>query len=262
MRRLCYNQRYRKMANGVAFGREFYDAKVSARMRLIDQLAALQSIDTNFDADRHRYGEIQAALQEPETLRAARLARDQAATQVEHWRRERQQRETAINDQQARIKAQERQLYGSKVKDAREQISLQQNVEMLKRQLGRLEEAALEAILEVEQAESDLQQAEGVLADRQTAWQQQERELQAERETLITRARQTKSQRDAAVGKLAPDLFKRYEALRQKHGSLAVAKVQAGNCGGCGANLPTAVRQQAHGDGLTPCPICGRLLYG
>ncbi len=231
-------------------------------MRLIDQLAALQTIDTALDADRHRYTELQTALQEPEGLRAGRLAREQAAAQLEHWRRERTQRENAIVDQQARIKAQEKQLYSGKVREAREQVALQQNVEMLKRQLGRLEEAALEAILEVEQAESNLQRAESSLSQMQIAWQQQERALQSEREALIASARQTKGQRDGAVGKLAPDLLKRYETLRQKHGGLAVARVHTGNCGGCGANLPTAVRQQAHGEALTPCPICGRLLCG
>lgn len=231
-------------------------------MRLIDQLAALQTIDTAFDADRHRYTELQNALQEPETLRAGRLAREQAAAELDHWRRERQQRENAIVDQQARIKAQENQLYSGKVREAREQVALQQNVEMLKRQLGRLEEAALEAILELEQAESNLQRAESSMRQLETAWQQQEKDLQAERGALIASARQTKGQRDAAAGKLAPDLLKRYDALRQKHGGIAVARVQVGNCGGCGANLPTAVRQQAHGDTLTPCPICGRLLCG
>lgn len=231
-------------------------------MRSIDQLAALQTIDTALDADRHRYTELQAALQEPESLRAGRAARDQAIANLEHWRRERRQRESAVVDQQARIKAQEQQLYGGRGKDAREQVALQQNVDMLKRQLARMEEEAFEAILELEQAESNLQRAEEALRLQGAAWQQQERELQSERAALIANARQTKGQREAAAGKLGPDLLKRYDSLRQKHSGLAVARVQAGNCGGCGASLPTAIRQQAHGDALTPCPICGRLLCG
>ncbi len=229
-------------------------------MRPIDQLAALQTIDTTLDADRHRYAELQTALQEPEALRAGRAARDQAVTNAEHWRRERRQRESAVVDQQARIKAQEKQLYGGKGRDAREQVALQQNVDMLKRQLARMEEGAFEAILELEQAENNLQRAEETLRLQAAAWQQQERELQSERAALIANARQTKSQREATAGKLSPDQLRRYEDLRQKHSGLAVARVQAGNCGGCGASLPTAVRQQAHGDALTPCPICGRLL--
>lgn len=229
-------------------------------MRPIDQLAALQTIDTALDADRHRYAELQAALQEPETLRSERSERDQTVAELEHWRQQRRQLENAVVDQQARIKAQEKQLYGSKGKDTREQLALQQNVEMLKRQLSRLEEEALEAILAVEQTEYKLQQAEASLRLQELAWQQQERELQAARSALIAGARQSKSQREAAAGRLSPDLLKRYDTLRQKHNGLAVARVQAGNCGGCGASLPTAIRQQAHGDALTPCPICGRLL--
>ncbi len=230
-------------------------------MRLIEQLATLQTVDSTLDADRHRYAEIQAALHEPASLAAARAAREQAVAQLNHWRRERQQRETAVSDQQARIQAQEKQLYGNRVKDAREQVALQQNVEMLKRQLTRLEEAALESILELEQAEVTLARAESLLAIETASWQKEQAALQSEREALIARARQTKTQRDAVAAKLIPDLLKRYETLRQKHGGIAVAKIHGSNCGVCGAAIPTSVRQQAHGDALAPCPICGRLLY-
>lgn len=230
-------------------------------MRPIEQLAALQAIDSTLDADRHRYVEIQGALHEPASLAAARTGREEAAAQLHHWRRERQQREIAVSDQQTRIQAQEKQLYGNRVKDAREQVALQQNVEMLKRQLTRLEEAALDSILELEQAEVALVHAENLLAAETATWQKGQTALQSERETLITRARHTKAQRDTSAARLAPDLLKRYETLRQKHGGIAVSKIQGSNCGVCGAAVPTSVRQQAHGEALAPCPICGRLLY-
>ncbi len=230
-------------------------------MRPIIQLAALQAIDTDLDADRKRYAEIQAELQPPLSLSQAQTARDEAVALVEQWRKEQKQREGEVADQNTKIQIQEKQLYGGRVKYPRELVAMQQNVEALKRHLETLEEAELEAILEAEQAESDLAEAEANLGEEQATWARTEAELQQERQSLILRAQKRKAQRDAAAASLpSPDL-KRYEILRERSGGVAVAPLQGAGCGGCGAALPTATRQQVHGDQIVTCPICRRMLY-
>jgi len=229
-------------------------------MRVIDQLAELQAIDSKLDADRKRYAEIQAALKPPGSLQEATSTRDETAARLQHWTEEREQRKTARVDQVNRIKAQETQLYSGRVKDAREQVALSNNVESLKKHLDTLEEADLEAILEVEQAENDLVEAETRLEAEQLVWMKQEDELQKEQKTLVAHARQLKSQRDAAASRIQPDMLERYEALRKKLGGVAVAPLQGAGCGSCGASLPTALRQQVHGNAILECPICGRML--
>jgi predicted nucleic acid-binding Zn-ribbon protein len=229
-------------------------------MRVIDHLADLQSIDSKLDADRKRYAEIQAALKPPGSLQEATSARDEILVRLAHWRGEREQRKTARVDQNNRIQAQEKQLYSGRVKDAREQVALSNNVESLKKHLDTLEEADLEAILEVEQAENDLVEAEARLEQEQLVWMQQEDELQKEQKALIAHARQLKNQRDTIASRIQSDALKRYDALRKKLGGMAVAPLQGAGCGGCGASLPTALRQQVHGSDILECPICGRML--
>ena len=229
-------------------------------MRVIDQLAALQAIDSKLDADRRRYADIQAALQPPESLQEAESARNETIVRLEHWRREQRQRETAAKDQKARIQAQEKQLYSGRVKDPREQVALSKNVESLKKHLDTLEETELEAILEVEQAESDLAGAETKFGEEQTDWTKTEAKLQQERQTLIAHARQLKGQREPAINRMQPAMLKRYETLRKKLGGVAVVRMKGANCSGCGAALPTALRQQVHGSDVLACPICGRML--
>ena len=231
-------------------------------MRDIDQLVALQAIDTHLDADRKRYAAIQAALHPPASLQQAKETRAEIAARIEQWRGERRKYEREVADQTARIQAQEKQLYSGKVKDPREQVALQQNVESLKRHLETLEEAELEAILEQEQAESDLDEAEKKLAEEQEAWAETEANLIDERQTLISHAKHLKNERNAAAAGLDPALLKRYESLRQKHGGVAVAALQGSSCGGCGAALPTGLRQQIYGSEIITCPVCGRILYG
>ncbi|RME84427.1 MAG: hypothetical protein D6775_05440 [Caldilineae bacterium] len=230
-------------------------------MREIDQLLSLQDIDTDLDADRKRYAEIQEALKPPASLQAAQEARDQAAARVEHWRKERKRREAAVSDQVRKIREQEAMLYGGRIKDPREQVALQKNVEAMKRHLDTLEEAELEAIMELEEGEGQLAEAETALAEAQSQWEAVQQKLLEERVRLIAHARELKAQRETAAARLTAGLLQRYEELRQKKGGLAVARLRGGNCGGCGAALPTATRQQVYGDDLVTCPVCGRLLH-
>ncbi|NOZ72590.1 MAG: hypothetical protein GXP38_11885 [Chloroflexi bacterium] len=229
-------------------------------MRLIELLAALQSIDTKLDGHRKRYAEIQAALKIPAELVQAQNVKQKAEEQVAYWRKERQVREIAVADQNRHIKAQEQKLYGGRIKDPREQVALQKNVESLKRYLETLEEAVLEAIIELEQAEADLDKAGNALSQMQASWAQQEAELMAEKEKLIADARKLKAKRAQVSKHIPAPTLKQYESLRKSKQGLAVVALHGNSCSGCGATLPTAIRQQLHGDDLVFCPICGRLL--
>ena len=192
-------------------------------MRLIDQLAELQGFDRTLDEDRRRYTEIQEALHEPEVLRAARLTKDEALNREQEWRRQRGQRETMASEQAAKIKVQEDMLYSGRVKDAREQVAMAQNIEALKRRLQSLEEEALAAMMELEQAEQELIVRGDALAEEEQRWRQEQARLQKERDALVAHARQTKAQRDALAGRLPTPTLQRYEALRQKRGSMVVS---------------------------------------
>ena len=231
-------------------------------MRIIDQLATLQAIDSELDAARRRYAEIQAELQEPRSLKRARAAREEAAANVAEWRKTRRAREESVADQRRRIRDQEKILYSGRIKDPREQIALQNNVEALKRHLSKLEDDVLEAMLALEEGEETLSAAEAALAQEESLWREKRSKLENERQELIARARGLKAGRDAAAAKLSAGMLQQYETMRKRHNGLAVAEIRQAHCGGCGASLPTATVQRAAGDELVTCPVCGRWLHG
>ncbi len=229
-------------------------------MRLIELLAALQSMDSKMDGHRRRYAEIQQALKMPDSLVNAQKNKEECEARLAHWRRERKQREAAVADQIRHIKDQEQQLYGGRIKDAREQVAMQKNVESLKKHLGTLEEGVLEAIMELEQAEQDVAAAGEQLSREQAAWAEKEAALLAEKEAIIADARTLKAKRTQVAGQLPADVLSRYERLRKAKQGIAVAKLQHGSCSGCGASLPKATQQRLYGDALVKCPLCGRIL--
>ncbi|NUQ39276.1 MAG: hypothetical protein HUU23_16140 [Caldilineales bacterium] len=229
-------------------------------MRLIEQLAALQALDAQIDRCRQRYHEIQAALQPAETLQALALRRKGLQEHVAQWQQTQKQREQAVAAQTAKIQEQEKLLYGGMIKDAREQVNMQHNIEALQRQHAALEEDALAALLEVEQSSATLAEVEQVWQAEAAAWRRQQALLQGELQQVIQEARKFKAERDGAAPKIAAQALRQYESLRQQKNGVAVVKIDGASCGGCGSLLPTARRQQAYGDDLVTCPICGRLL--
>jgi len=229
-------------------------------MRLIEQLAALQALDLQIDRCRHRYNEIQTALHPPETLQALAARRKSLQEHVAQWQQTQKEREQATAAQAAKIQEQEKKLYRGTIKDAREQVNLQQNIEALQRQQDVLEEAALQALLEVEQGNATLTEVEREWQAAAAAWRRQQTLLQEELQQVVQEARRLKGEREGTALKLPAATLPRYEALRRQKNGVAVVKIDGASCGGCGSLLPTARKQQAFGDEIVTCPICGRLL--
>ncbi len=230
-------------------------------MQTIKLLATLQTIDLKLDSDRRQFAENKQAMQPSPQLQEKAKQVKLAEARLAHWRKERRERDEKAAELSNKITTLEKQLYGGRIKDVREQVAMQQNVESLKRHLATLEESALEALLEQEEAENVLAKEKQTFVSMKQAWLEKKATLEKEQEALVEHARGLKSKREQVVATLPAADVKRYEAMRKKLGGLAVAKLNARSCGGCGASLPTAVVQKVHEGQTVKCPICGRLLY-
>jgi len=230
-------------------------------MQSIKLLATLQQIDLELDADRRKFTENKQGMQpSPELQQQARKVK-LAQAQVEKWRKERVQRDEQVAELTGKIKSLEEQLYGGRIKDVREQVAMQQNVEAHKRHLETLEESALEAMMALEEAEKKLDAERTAFEAMKQEWLERKAALEKDQEALVVHARKLKARREQVVATLPEADVKRYEALRKKLGGLAIAKLEGKSCGGCGASLPTSVVQKVHEGQDIKCPICGRLLY-
>ena len=230
-------------------------------MQTIKLLTSLQTIDLALDADRRTFAENKQAMQpSPELQKQAKRVKETEA-RLAYWRKERRGRDEKMAELSAKITGLEKQLYGGRIKDVREQVAMQQNVEALKRHLATLEESSLEAMLEQEEAEKNAAEAQETFAAMKQAWLDRKAALEKEQQALVEHARGLKAKREQVVTALPESEVKRYEALRKKLGGLAVVKLQGRSCGGCGASLPTAVVQKVHEGQMVKCPICGRLIH-
>ena len=230
-------------------------------MQMIKQLVSLQELDLALDADRRKYDENRQALAVPQALKTLQKQLEHAKVKVANLQKERRRQDDAVAELAAKIKAKEKSLYGGRIKEPREQVALQQNIENLKQHLAKLEDDALEALMAQEQAETSLKALKKSLEEGVAAFKEKRAQLEKEQEQLVKHARALKARREKLISAIPAATLARYEKLRKKKGGVAIARLAGRSCGACGASLPTAIVQKAREGQLVECPLCGRLLH-
>jgi len=231
-------------------------------MALVHHLYELQRLDTELDALQRRLEEIRALLAFAAEVEAAREGLEAARRRTRERQRAFQEAEARTAQYRQKIQDIERRLAGGTVRNPRQVLVLQQELEYLRRKLDEAEEAAIAALLALEEAQAEEEAAarhlEAVRARRQeqeAAWNQEAERLRRRGETLQAR-------RDALVAHLPQEVYAVYQNLRRQKAGLAVAPVEDNACSACGAVLSARRLQEAANlDVLTYCAQCGRILY-
>ena len=230
-------------------------------MQTIKQLELLQELDLALDADRRKYNENKQALAVPQALKKLQKQIEHAKMTVTTSQKERRRQEDAVAELTATIKAKEESLYGGRIKEPREQVALQQNIENLKQHLKKLEDDALEALMEQEQAEALLKAFQKSWEEGVAAFKKHRAQLEKDQKKIVKHARALKARREKLIVSIPAAMLERYEKLRKKKGGVATATLKGRSCGACGASLPTAIVQKAREGQLIACPGCSRLLH-
>jgi uncharacterized protein len=231
----------------------------------VSQTAALyhlQTLDSQRDAVQTRLAEIEILLSQNEAVRAVQAAVDAASNYFNQWRTRTTDLElerSQLNDEAA---AAEERLYSGSVRNPRELSDLQDKITSLRHRRELLEEPLLEAMMETEQGESDVSNAQakmqhvleeqaqtlGALTTEQNALRDKLEKLDFEIE---------QSRRGIQTANLAL-----YDKLRARPNGVAVAKLDgAGECSSCGVQVTSREAQQVKHGEVLPCPTCGRILF-
>jgi predicted nucleic acid-binding Zn-ribbon protein len=226
------------------------------------RLFRLQQVDTHLDDVAKRLAEIERKLADDDVVREARAAIEAQGSAIDATRKEISQADSEVKAAQLKLKENQDALYGGKVKNPKELQDLQLEAENLTRHLKEHEDAELDKMMQLEEQQAGLQQAqadlEAVLAQRgvdQRILGREQAELQTEKERL-------QEEREPALHGISPEALSVYEGLRKNKGGLAVAKAAGKECSGCGAELSAALAQAARSPNeLARCDTCKRILY-
>jgi len=229
-------------------------------MNLARQLYQLQELDQEIDSDEKALKQVTSQLGESQAVLEARSQLQSEQQHLEELKHQQHSAEWEIDDIAIRIAAAEKSLFSGSIKNPKELASLQQDVDMLKKRRGQLEEKALEVIEQVEQSEAALAGISAELKTLTADWQRQQKQLAGEKTRLQTALADLKQRWQLLSAEIEPETVEFYQQLRKGKGT-AVARVEQGICRGCRISLPTTDLQRARGNRLVHCSSCGRILF-
>jgi predicted nucleic acid-binding Zn-ribbon protein len=231
-------------------------------MTQISILYRLQQIDSQLDNIKLTLQDIAKNLSDNSLVENAQQNFLNAEQNYQAELKRQRESENKSYDVRIKIELSEASLYGGKIQNPKELRDLQNEIASLKRLISTLEDNELEAMMAVEEAESNLTRAKEAM--RAVEGKQIERNaiLNGEKTKLIGQIERLESERNAALPPILPPDLALYEQLRKARSGVAVVKISSRACGACGATLTAALIQTTQSPGqLVRCPNCGRILY-
>ncbi len=235
-------------------------------MSELDQLLDVQGHDTRADQIRHQ----RAALPERAELVAAEAARDRVVAESgpadarrEELARAQRRLEDDVASTRARIATADTALYSGSSSNPRELQALQDEIASLTRRVSLLEDEELAVMEQLEPVEADLNAKTKERARLDAEIERLRAAVTAAEAELDVALDAEAEQRRTAASSVPEGLLSEYERIRVRSAGIGVARLVAGQCGGCHLRLPAMeldrIKKQPP-DAVVHCDECGRLL--
>jgi predicted nucleic acid-binding Zn-ribbon protein len=225
-------------------------------------LYELQEIDLELERKREALNQVEDRLGNDEALAQARTALAEDKERVAELERRQRAGEWDVDDLGAKITPLEEKLYGGSVKNPKELLSMEQELESLKAKRRDREDELLDIMEELELARQQFRVKSGEMQELEQEWRRDQEQLMQEQEQLRSDLADLERKREPVLAQIDSISFELYQALRQEKQGIAVAKVKQGRCQGCRIILPMSKLQRPKvGQEPVRCSNCGRILY-
>jgi predicted nucleic acid-binding Zn-ribbon protein len=227
----------------------------------LEQVIALQRLDSaSHDAERR-------LAEEPE--RAARLearlenARERVAAAKKRLAENQEARRAVEKDvavHQGRLSKFRDQ--AMEVKTNQEYHAIQKEITFAQNEIKGIEEKILERMLEADELNAELKQAEAALAAEQKSVDADRKALAAENVELSAARERMAAERAAIVGTMDRSVLATFELVARRRNGVAVAEARDGICTICHVRLrPQVFNNVRRNSDIIQCDSCQRILY-
>jgi len=225
-------------------------------------LYQIQEFDSRIDNALKRIQEINVILSDKKELNDAITKQLESENLLKSKNKSLSSTEIVVSDHSIKIDQNQKKLYSGAVTNPKELEDLQQESESLNKYLAVLEERQLEAMLEMEEAKKEFDAASVKVANIESKMEKEHTELILEKENLESAIIDTKAKKESFLSSHdIPDL-QTYQEIRKSSGGIAITLMISNSCSSCGANIPSAIAQEARSPGkLAYCPTCRRILH-
>lgn len=228
-------------------------------------LTRLQAIDAEIDALRAELSHGATYVRMTTLQSEVRKAEDRLAKldrELEALRASQREKELDVADLEEKIATVKEQLFGGRVRAARELAALEEELKYLEQAKRRKEDELLELMVEAEEVSGAIAQdkasyrvKEAELEEVKARWASEESEIKSRIEALTL-------DRAGVIAELGTDLVSLYERLRKSGDGTAVARLEGAKCSGCNVDLSrSALEEIRSGATAIPrCEYCGRIV--
>jgi len=220
----------------------------------------LQQVDLDLDSKSEKLRQIESQLSDDKVLTDAKADLDREKEHLAELEKKQKKSEWNVDDIQAKLKPLQDKLYAGSVKNPKELLSQQQQVEELKTQIRKEEDVILDIMSQVEISQKEISSKTADLEKAKKEWQKRKKELSADLAELKAAISTTEQQKNELTANIDSAHLELYEALRVKKQKQAVAKIEQGRCQGCRITLPMSELNQARVGELVQCSSCDRIL--
>jgi uncharacterized protein len=233
-----------------------------AQLKLLD----VQELDSAYEGLRHQ---ARNPVEGPELAEHTAL-RDQLdgrgrdlQLQVDDLTREQRRADQDVEQVKARRVRDQQRLDAGQVGNPKDLERLQHELVSLDRRISDLEDAELEVMERLEEAQQDLEATREQLAGVEARIVELTASRDARREELKQEAAELRRRRGPLVADLPEPLLSLYERLREHKDGVGAAPLRARRCGGCSLQLDNQVLAEIAtkpSDEVLRCEECGRIL--
>jgi predicted nucleic acid-binding Zn-ribbon protein len=224
-------------------------------------LYRLQLLDSDLSERLSKLREAEGLVGESRELRAARRARDKAATELATWGTRLRELEMDLEALNGRITGTQERLYSGQVTNPKELSALEQDLQHSKLSRDQVEDQVLLAMERVDRCEKAAADAVARLDEVEARWHAQQGQLATEIEQLQAQAAALNQERGSVAAQLGASDLALYEELLRTKGGRAVVLLVDQMCQGCRVTVPSSKGQQVRrGREVVTCTNCGRIL--
>lgn len=232
-----------------------------AQLKLLD----VQELDSQFDTLRH---EARNPVQGPELAERARKREELSAragdlqVQVDDLTREQRKADQDVEQVKTR-RSRDQQRLDAGQGSAKDLEHLQHELVSLDRRISDLEDAELEVMERLEEAQRELAAVQEEIAENDHRIELLTAARNARREELKAEAAELKARREPLVAELPEALLSLYDRLREQKDGVGAAALRARRCSGCSLQLDNQLLSDiaaTPSDEVLRCEECGRVL--
>jgi|YelNatPaOPRAMG01_1025707.scaffolds.fasta_scaffold00076_57 predicted nucleic acid-binding Zn-ribbon protein len=225
-------------------------------------LFQLQNIEAEIGEKEGQIAKLNQMLDSNEALNALRTKVQSLKAHYEEDRITIRDLELNLKSLEEKLREAKNKLYGGHVRNPKELMSLEKEVQAMEGTRSRMEERLLELMEQLEKESEELKALESELTEKEKAWQQEKALAFKEKEELEKALEKLNREREALLATIPAEDLNIYRQLRSRKGPRVVVQLKGLICQGCGITTPTIVAQEARsGDKLVLCPSCGRILF-